>query len=672
MNKFIYDNACTAVARPWPEDAWDVNSSLCDPTAVHVTIGVHAENSANLFVCNNPPGVRPDWRRSALAVSCGLDGAPLDGGNLHLVLRLRGGSKDGEVEEEVVEEDDEEDGDDGSSVRSRSPMDRDVTSNGDGQGMSTNGTAVEAAGAIGAEAGGMDVDGYQYQHQRNGRNRLNLPHEPRQPGERQPGRSKSRREVDLDRIVMIDRIKGDRFVGRDEKPILQELARIIKYEQGGSVGVKVAFMARGGVKVICSTPGEADVILASPFWQSDAFGGGAVAHRPNATKGEAKVFTIDKKKLIVDNLGPSWTDDEILGVLRNFGAVRVTRLKGSHQHHHPRLVEFDSERAATEALECDVIMFCKKLVFRYPKTHRGPTHCTNCQELGHPATWCRNQTRCSDCATVGHRRGDANCPKKDDPNKVCCNCDNTTKPHPSGYKGCPAFLKLRRQQYDADKAKPKTTMAPKAAPKVAPKSAPSRPEVTPTPTQQEAPTAPTAPTATTAPTSNGKTFADVVTQARQAAAKMAAVKRSAPPPEAATVSTQPAPKRSTPQSATTTATQPAPVNAASFLASSTKPVSQPSTSSVPMATASSVNDKVMTENQVCKLLYDLVQALVSVLSQSRSLGKNTDPTPMILSTFTAIFKRFDFSNLNAPDQASAANGQSRKARRRRNKANRSN
>lgn len=647
MLKFSKLSGVAAVARAQAGDTRNVNSFSCGPQPVHVSGGAPAITAANFCVVTRDiskcfdcaPGVRPNGRRSASAVSFGSEGDPREGCfNLHDVLRLRGGGtpRNG-GRSRPDRHGNPDDSSDDESVRSRSPTVRKDSKPFEEETIS---------GATVSTDGAMEIDETEFhpQRRRNGRFRSNANPEARP---RPVAQRKSRKEVDLDRIIMIDRIQGQQFVGRDEKPFLCEVDRITRHlDADTTIGVKVLFMQRGGIKLICGSKEEADAILSSPNWGKDAFGG-AIAHRPKANSSNDTGYSMDKKKLIIDNLGPSWTDEEILEELRHFEAVRVTRLKGSHQHHHPRLVEFASEEGAAKVANGKVYFSCKELSTRYPRTHRGPTHCTNCQELGHPATWCRNPTRCSDCAQLGHRRGDAICTRKDDANKVCHNCDNTSKPHPSGYKGCPAFVKLRREQHQADKTK----MA-KAKP---PTPAPKRPPVSVAP-------ASVAP-ASVASTSNGKSFSNVASQSAK------------PAP----------PKAQQPSKASTSAPAPAPTSkgltASAFLADSTGQAAKQPKPAAPATSCQGNASPVMTESQVSDLLFNLVQCLVSIIVQCRSLGKNTDPTQMILSTFGDIFKKFDFSKINSKfeenenTQASAAdagNGRSRNARRRQNKKSRSN
>ena len=78
-----------------------------------------------------------------------------------------------------------------------------------------------------------------------------------------------------------------------------------------------------------------------------------------------------------------------------------------------------------------------------PKPRRDPSHCSNCQRLGHTKHYCLRLPRCIKC---GAEYKSNQCPL---PSTEKCKCANCSGNHPANYRGCKAFQQLRKKQHRA-------------------------------------------------------------------------------------------------------------------------------------------------------------------------------------------------------------------------------
>ena len=261
------------------------------------------------------------------------------------------------------------------------------------------------------------------------------------------GNKQKGRQVDPDRVVIVDKIPENRYNSGDIGEVVLEIYRIAPTAKFFQPMV----MNGGGVKIIFKDKPSAVAFRSSDAWGKDAFGAAETIQHPPG--GERSMFrkvegqsVIELNKLIVENVPKSWTNDRLAQHLRDNGHVSVKKV--IEFGNKKRMIEFLTVEAATTARNEGITLFgmqvskphyCKSVIENKP--------CGNCLKAGHGPRTCPNPTRCRACLEDGHKMGDMACTKRTGTvTYVCSLCQGD---HITGYLGCQELKKARKETYAA-------------------------------------------------------------------------------------------------------------------------------------------------------------------------------------------------------------------------------
>lgn len=223
-------------------------------------------------------------------------------------------------------------------------------------------------------------------------------------------------ESDIDKILIVDNINN---------PVeFSSSRRILKEIHNYFPLLKVNFaysLARGGVAVHVTCKSDRDLLIDS--LPKESFGGG-VKHPP---KGNCEsTFFIKGVDTSADVciLNDFFSNEEI-------HITEIRRLTKRHTGKPTQVVKVKCKLQSSEKLLNTKLVVNNKACVVEKERKVRVYRCYNCQNFGHIARNCKEDTRCEFCAK-------AHIPSQSCfGNVLCCNCGG---PHTSAHSRCPAYL----------------------------------------------------------------------------------------------------------------------------------------------------------------------------------------------------------------------------------------
>ena len=280
------------------------------------------------------------------------------------------------------------------------------------------------------------------------------------------GRHRKVQMVDEKLVLIIDKVPEGNFNGGDQLQIARELNRIAP----NAIYDSPKTLPRGGIKVICADLESAEAIRNSTAWGLDAFGSReAFCHGPGDVNTKKVAFEngsiVEKHKLITAGFGSGFDNEAIQEQLRNagWGIVKVVALTSPAHGNDPRrpnrierLIEFETAQEADKAMKDGLVVFGLRVrSFRFAKSMPPERPCGKCLELGHSVRNCPKPQLCKACLNAGHTMGDPICPLKasEEQEVQQFKCNLCKLDHITGSQKCPEIVKVKQMKYSEAVAK---------------------------------------------------------------------------------------------------------------------------------------------------------------------------------------------------------------------------
>lgn len=274
------------------------------------------------------------------------------------------------------------------------------------------------------------------------------------------GKKKRRNQpkLDGDLVAIVDGINRNAFP--DRKTILTEVKRIA----GNVTVLHDRELQAGGWTLYFATKDEYERFMLSPYWSSDAFGGGVKAHKPSGVKQDQKPYRVEPKKLRIDNVLNIFTLEDVKSALLDAGLqpIRLVDFKSRLEDRRPVMVEFATEEETKATFNRGyVVILTKRFNLSEMRDYSKAVNlCKRCQKV-HPgaSSRCQSDIRCFDCAG-NHFKGASDCPvviaarTASEENRSFAiqsarNCPNCGDSHAAAYGKCPYLLEEKKKSYAA-------------------------------------------------------------------------------------------------------------------------------------------------------------------------------------------------------------------------------
>lgn len=145
-------------------------------------------------------------------------------------------------------------------------------------------------------------------------------------------------------------------------------------------------------------------------------------------------------KVIIFGVPITWNETDITEETEAIEAYRLTKYNQETKTKEP---------TTTVILTYDITNPPKQVFIGFKQFNAKtyvpkPQRCFNCQLFGHSSNSCRGKTTCARCAQ-NHKTEDCQLPKYQDnsTNPQPYKCRNCNEQHPSGFKGCTAYVKAQ-------------------------------------------------------------------------------------------------------------------------------------------------------------------------------------------------------------------------------------
>ncbi len=209
-------------------------------------------------------------------------------------------------------------------------------------------------------------------------------------------------------------------------------------------------LKRGGLMIFPSTHKDANSLLKP--WPENAFGGNIYVHLAK-TADFRPWLCLNKYKTNLD-----------IREIKNALLSKNIHVEGLHRvkkgpHHLTTLVKFktDSEESAKNLYKNGLNIQNVKYVIR-KFVNKTIFRCTNCQQIGHLRTTCKNKKRCVRCAESNCKLGDCK-----NAFRKCANCGGN---HSASYKNCPVIKSATKQVFRTTQKTEYRTMLKKNSEKI--------------------------------------------------------------------------------------------------------------------------------------------------------------------------------------------------------------
>ena len=199
----------------------------------------------------------------------------------------------------------------------------------------------------------------------------------------------------------------------------------------GNLKIRYAHaLNRGGIAIALDSEEKVDTLKED--WPVEAFENSGLTLTAHDN-------SLSQPKCILKNIKPYQPIDSVLTEVKKQTGVAVTgrrlRYRDSNKPMPIVVVNCNSFEDLQTLFKADIIIGNKKaLVKSYRSKSTIPLRCYNCQEFGHIARLCKNESRCEICAQ--HHSGSC------EGSRCCVNCGGG---HHSNSTFCPVYTSIKER-----------------------------------------------------------------------------------------------------------------------------------------------------------------------------------------------------------------------------------
>ena len=219
---------------------------------------------------------------------------------------------------------------------------------------------------------------------------------------------------------------------------------------------------RGGLKLVCKSPDDANKLLSRDGWPDNAFGRSAHVHRPNQLDASIPAPTrpsrhdMDARSIKTSGFARGISNVQIHDLLR----VHVDEVRSlpDNDPHRPiqRVLVLKTRELAEQVASGSGLKFLNRIVRGTLMTPGpSPIYCRSCALFGHAPTSCSNDPKCGRCSGNHY---EADCDLESGQPFKCPNCGDA---HHALFHRCPNYIDALQSETarQVDRAKAKANRA---------------------------------------------------------------------------------------------------------------------------------------------------------------------------------------------------------------------